>query len=120
MKKYYLVIIYILLIYKPSFGQAVPFLELQQSPLLFGAGQIGVSIPMSDPLGFYYNPSQLGYFSRDNNLSMLALPHKTKLLKYFAPNLNLSFNTYGMTAGYTLKINIICHYPSVLDIFIAE
>ncbi|MFZ0452861.1 MAG: hypothetical protein WAM24_03860, partial [Ignavibacteriaceae bacterium] len=72
-------------------------------PLLFGAGQIGVSIPMSDPLGFYYNPSQLGYFSRDNNLSMLALPHKTKLLKYFAPNLNLSFNTYGMTAGYNFK-----------------
>jgi hypothetical protein len=106
MKKYYLAVILILLLYKPSFSQgeaALPFLELQQSPLLLGAGQIGVSIPMSDPLGFYYNPSQLGYFSRENNFSMLALPQKTKWLKYFAPNLNLSFNTYGMTAGYNFN-----------------
>ena len=106
MKKYYLVIIFFFLLYKPSFSQgeaALPFLEIQQSPLLLGAGQIGVSIPMSDPLGFYYNPAQLGYFSRDNNFSMLALPQKTKWFKYFAPNLNLSFNTYGMTAGYNFK-----------------
>ena len=106
MKRYYLVGILFLLLYKPSFSQgeaALPFLELQQSPLLLGAGQIGVSIPMSDPLGFYYNPAQLGYFSRDNNFSMLALPQKTKWLKYFAPNIDLSFNTYGMTAGYNFN-----------------
>ena len=106
MKKYYLVVIFFLLLYKPSFSQgeaALPFLELQQSPLLLGAGQIGVSIPMSDPLGFYYNPAQLGFFSRENNFSMLALPQKTKWLKYFAPNLNLSFNTYGVTAGYNFN-----------------
>ncbi len=108
MKKYYLVIILFLLLYKSSFSQgeaALPFLELQQSPLLLGAGQIGVSIPMSDPLGFYYNPAQLGYFSRDNNLSMLTLPQKTKWLKYLAPNLDLSFNTFGLTAGYNFKKN---------------
>jgi hypothetical protein len=106
MKKYYLVIILFLLLYKPTFSQgeaALSFLELQQSPLLLGAGQIGVSIPMSDPLGFYYNPAQLGYFARDNNFSMLALPQKTKWFKYFAPDLDLSFNTYGMTAGYNFE-----------------
>ncbi len=108
MKKYYLIIIFFLLLYKPSYSQgeaAVPFLEFQQSPLLLGAGQIGVSIPMSDPLGFYYNPAQLGYFSRENNFSILTLPQKTRWFKYFSPGLNLSFRTFGMTAGYNFKNN---------------
>jgi hypothetical protein len=105
MKKYYLILCF-LLFSKPLFSQgeaAVPFLEVQQSPLLLGAGQIGVSIPMSDPLGFYYNPSQLGYFSRENNFSMLTLPQKTEWFQYFSPNLDLSFQTFGMTAGYNFK-----------------
>ncbi len=105
MKKYQLFLI-LSLICKLSFAQgeaAVPFLELQQSPLLLGAGQIGVSIPMSDPSGFYYNPGQLGYYSRENNFSFLTQPQKTRWFKYFG--LDLSFQTFGLTAGYNFKKN---------------
>ncbi len=108
MKKYYLALIFLLFI-KTLFGQgeaAVPFLELQQSPLLFGAGQIGVSVPMSDPLGFYYNPSQLGYFSRENSFSFLALSQKTKWLGNAFPGINLTFQTFGMTAGYNFHKDV--------------
>ena len=105
MKKYQLFLI-LSLICKLSFAQgeaAVPFLKLQQSPLLLGAGQIGVSIPMSDPSGFYFNPGQLGYYSRTNNLSFLTLPQKTRLLESLAPG--MSFQTFGLTAGYNFKRN---------------
>ena len=105
MKKYHLFLI-LSLICNLSFAQgeaAVPFLELQQSPLLQGAGQIGVSIPMSDPLGFYFNPAQLGYFSRENSFSVLALPQKVNWLENFFPG--LTFQTFGITAGYNFHNN---------------
>lgn len=105
MKKHFLTVTFFLLLIKPSLSQeeaAVPFLELQQSPLLQGAGQIGVSVPMTEPLGFYYNPAQLGYFSRKNNFSILTLPQKTRWFKYLGPP-NLSFQTLGMTASYNFK-----------------
>jgi hypothetical protein len=103
MKKGHLFII-LALTFKILFAQgeaAVPFLELQQSPLLHGAGQIGVSIPMSDPLGFYFNPAQLGYFSRENSFSILALPQKIKWLGDAFPGLTLQ--TFGITAGYNFR-----------------
>ena len=103
MKRYHLVLI-LSLICNLSFAQgeaAIPFLELQQSPLLQGAGQIGVSIPMSDPLGFYLNPAQLGYFSRENSFSVFALPQKVKWLGNFFPG--LTFQTFGITAGYNFR-----------------
>ena len=105
MKKYHLFLI-LSLICKLSFAQgeaAVPFLKLQQSPLLLGAGQIGVSIPMSEPLGFYFNPGQLGYYSRENNFSFITQPQKTEWLKNLASG--LSFQTFGLTAGYNFKKN---------------
>ncbi len=118
MKKYYLIVIFLLLLNKSFFCQgeaAVPFLELQQSLLLQGAGQIGVSIPMSEPLGFYFNPAQLGYFSRVNNFSLLTLPQKTSWLGDAS---NLSFQTFGITAGYNFKRKMIYLYQLVPDIFI--
>jgi hypothetical protein len=41
--------------------------NIQQSPVLAGAGQIGVSIPTKDVLGFYFNPAILGYTSKENH-----------------------------------------------------
>jgi hypothetical protein len=104
MKRYYWILSFFLLL-KPAFGQgeaAMQILEFQQSPLLQGAGQIGVSIPMSDPAGFYFNPAQLGYFSRENNFSILTLPQKTNWGGNLFQN-RISFQTFGMTAGYNFK-----------------
>lgn len=84
----------------PIYGQgeaAVPFLALQQSPLLIGAGQIGAAIPMQEPAGFYYNPAQLGYFSRKNNLAVSFLPNKTV---WMPRAFDISFQTFCATVGY--------------------
>jgi len=103
MTKYFSFLLLLFFI-KPAYGQgeaAVPFLVLQQSPLLHGAGQIGTAIPMKDASGFYYNPAQLGYFSQENNLSLFFMPQKTKWLgNYF---LDLSFQSFGIAVGYNFK-----------------
>lgn len=99
-KKYYLIVLVLILI-RPIFSQgesAVPFLVLQQSPLLQGAGQIGAAIPMKDALGFYYNPAQLGYFSHENNLSISFMPQKTQWL---FPE--WKFQSFGISAGYNFN-----------------
>lgn len=49
---------------------AVPFLVLQQSPLLHGAGQIGTAVKTKDASGFYYNPAQLGNLQGGSSLSL--------------------------------------------------
>lgn len=105
MKKYFLMLLLLLLI-KPTNGQgeaALPFLYFQQSPLLIGAGQIGAAIPMKDATGFYYNPAQLGYFSHENNLSIFFMPQETKLYPDF--KLDLTFRSFGLSAGYNFKKN---------------
>ncbi|MFH0734976.1 MAG: hypothetical protein V1773_10595 [bacterium] len=76
-------------------------LLLQQSPLLQGAGSIGAAIPMEDASGFYYNPAQLGYFSRENNFSVSVLPQKTRWIPRF--NFDLNFSSYSIAAGYNFK-----------------
>lgn len=96
----------LLLFYTNVFGQgeaAVPFLILQQSTLFTGAGQIGAAIPMHDPTGFYYNPAQLGYFSRKNNLAFSFMPGKNKWMPNFG--MDYSFQSYGAAAGYNFGKN---------------
>jgi hypothetical protein len=83
---------------------AVPFLTLDQSPLFNGAARIGTAVPMQDPTGFYYNPAQLGYYSLDNNFSVLFMPDKTVLLNV-VPNDVVTSNSYAVTAGYNFKTN---------------
>jgi hypothetical protein len=102
LKKYFLFVISIMFI-SPAYGQsAVQFLTLQQSPLLLGAGQIGAAIPVKDGSGYYFNPAQLGYFSRENNLSVFFQPQKIDLV----PELeNTTFQSYGLALGYDFKNN---------------
>lgn len=103
MKKYYLLFI-LNIFYSFAFAQdfnpvqsyALPSLTLQQSPLLSGAGQIGTAIPMEDAIGFYYNPAQLGYFSRTNSLSAFFMPQKLSLSNY-SPD--VTFQTSSVTVG---------------------
>lgn len=102
--KFYYSILFILICYSTNLAQyqtTVPFLLNQQSPLLYGAGDIGVSIPTHDPAGFYYNPAQLGYYSRINNLSAFFMPDKMNLYQSFGTSTTSS--SYGITLGYNFK-----------------
>jgi len=97
MKTFKLVLIMIS-IYLRVFAQgeaAVPFLTLQQSPELWGAGQIGAAIPNNQISGFYFNPANLGYKAQNNFIGAYFLTNKTEWFN-FAP---MNFNTYGFSAG---------------------
>ncbi len=77
------------------------FTTLQQSPLLLGAGQIGVSFPNDDVLGYYFNPAILGYSARNNHSSISFMPDKTIWAGYNYGK--TTFHTYGLNLGYNLK-----------------
>ena len=81
-------------------NSAVPFLTLQPSPLFEGTGRIGAAVPSQDALGFYYNPAQLGYFSRENNLGFSMLP-KADWVSNLMPGVTLQ--SYGIAAGYNFN-----------------
>jgi len=101
MKKIVLAVM-VLFSYNPIFGQggtAVPFLLLQQSVSLDGAGQIGAAIPTNDPAGFYLNPANLGYAAQNNHVSTFFMPAKTK----WGVFPNITFSTYGFNIGYNLQ-----------------
>jgi hypothetical protein len=64
---------------------------------MLGAGQIGVAVPTNDALGYYFNPAILGYWARENNVSLFFMPEKAdwaKMGKY-------KFNNYGINLGYS-------------------
>jgi len=104
MAKKYCSLLLLLILVKPIDGQTVmSTMYLQPSPLFIGAGNIGTASPMQDATGFYYNPAQLGYFSRENNLSISYMPQKTEWLKNILPN--LSTLSFGLSAGYNFKRN---------------
>ena len=81
----------------------VPFLINQQSPLLYGAGDIGVSYPMRDPAGFYYNPALLGNYSSNYNLSIFYMPAAMNL--YDGYGTKAISSSYGFSAGYNFNSN---------------
>jgi hypothetical protein len=100
MKKYR-AYLFLLLITGTIYAQGqgtVAFLEMQQSPLMFGAGWIGAAIPNTNADGFYLNPAQLGNFSRVNNFSLFFMPEKTSWM----PNIVCSTtdNSYSTALGY--------------------
>lgn len=96
------IIILVLLISFKNFCQdgALPFTTIQQSVFLLGAGQIGTALPNDDVLGFYFNPSMLGYSSRLNHASFSVMPTKTKWGQ-ISPDIN--FHNYGINLGYNLE-----------------
>ncbi len=78
---------------------ALPFLYSQQSPLYLGAGNIGVSNPIDEQSGFYYNPSLLGYTSKVNHASFFSIPKQDFNSYYLTP----TFSNYGFNLGYNLE-----------------
>jgi hypothetical protein len=111
MKKY--LILFLIIFSKVYFAQsetsliqtALPTLGYQISPLLTGAGSIGAAIPMEDAVGFYYNPAQLGYFSRKNSISGFFMPQSTDLYpgRNYYSNDNVTSKTSSVTLGYNYE-----------------
>lgn len=58
---------------------AVWFLNFPVSPSQNAMGYTGTSLPIYDPYGFLLNPAQLGYTSKQNNLSLMIYPSDVKL-----------------------------------------
>jgi len=86
----------------PQAQSALPFLSVQQSPFLQGAGQTGVAIVSNDPLGFYYNPAILGFTAKSNHISFLFLPEKVEWIGLD----NIKVNSYGSNLGYNFEKSI--------------
>ncbi len=81
-------------------GEAsLPFLLTPVSPVHISMGLTGTSIPMDDPYGFLFNPAQLGFTGRTNNLSLVFYPFEINWR-----NLNLvDINGIALNAGYNFK-----------------
>ncbi len=97
-----LTLLFVISIGKNNFAQgeaAVPFLLLQPSPSLAAMGQTGTALPTDDPFAFVWNPAQLGYTSRHNNLSFIFYPSKVDWLKLQ----ELELKGVAFNAGYNLK-----------------
>jgi hypothetical protein len=77
-------------------GTALPFLDYPVSPSLNGMGAVGTALPTDDPFGFLYNPAQLGYTSRENNLSFSIYPSSVD----FSPGISSDVNAYAFNLGY--------------------
>lgn len=55
---------------------AVPYLRMTLSPSQSAMALTGASLPTDDPYGFLYNPAQLGFTSKTNNLTFVFYPSK--------------------------------------------
>ena len=80
---------------------AVPFLLLQPSPSLSAMGQTGTALPTKDPFGFVWNPAQLGYTSRHNNLTFTFYPSDIDWIP--ALNAKLKLKGLAFNAGYNFR-----------------
>jgi hypothetical protein len=78
---------------------AIPFMMYQPSPEFQGSGSIGVAKPAENPMGFYTNPAQLGYYSTKNRMSVLTMP-KTK---DFMGLSGINLKSHLMSAGFDLE-----------------
>jgi hypothetical protein len=99
----YRVYLLLLLLTGTVYAQRVYFLEMQQSPLLLGAGWIGAAVPNTNADGFYFNPAQLGNFSRVNNFSLFFLPNKSNWGRNDYSK--TTFNSFAVALGYNFNKN---------------
>lgn len=82
---------------------ALPFMAMQKSPMLYGAGQIGAAVPVTTADGFYLNPAQLGNFSRVNNFSVFFMPQKAEWMPKAVSDVKM--NSFSVAAGYNFANN---------------
>jgi hypothetical protein len=103
MKRYFSILLLLILI-KPLLGQgsgALLYMTFPQSPVSAGAGWIGAAVPIKDASGFYYNPANLGFFSKENDLSLFIMPQKTDWLPKITSNITLE--SFSAAAGYNFQ-----------------
>jgi len=95
----------IFLLFAKSFAQGevvMPFLLIHPSPRLNGMAGAFTALPTSDPFGHYFNPSQLGNFSRENNISYsFHTPTMRWLPSFNFPDLYL--DSKALSIGYNFK-----------------
>lgn len=81
---------------------AVPFLLTHPSPNLNGMAGAFTALPTDDPFGQYYNPAQLGNFSRSKNLSIEFYPVKTHWLPEYTFS-DLAYHSTAFSFGYNFE-----------------
>ncbi len=86
----------------PQGEAAIPFLMLPVSPSSMAMGGTGTAIPNDDPLAVLYNPAQLGFSSRTNNLSFIFYPSKVDWLGFD----EFEINSFAINMGYNLEDEI--------------
>ncbi len=77
------------------------FLRIHPSPEVNSRGEAGVALPTTDPLGFFYNPAQIGYASQQTNLAFQFYPGAVDWLPRFK-FYDLTYNSLAFNAGYNL------------------
>ena len=81
---------------------AVPFLLISPSPTVGGSVGGNAVLPIDDTFGFFYNPAQLGNFSKEYNFSTQFYPEKIDWFPEYNW-LDLTFDSYAFNAGTILK-----------------
>ncbi|KAA3609977.1 MAG: hypothetical protein D8M58_07955 [Calditrichaeota bacterium] len=81
---------------------AVPFVQIGPSPGLGAYMGANTVLPSDDTFGFYYNPAQLGVFSRDNNFSTQFYPQKMNWLPGFDFD-DLYLQSQAFAGGYIFE-----------------
>jgi hypothetical protein len=75
---------------------AIPSLFLPVSAQTFALGWSGVSFPHNDALGFYHNPSLLGYSAKTNNFSAQFYTNEVNWLNFY----QITLDAWGLSLGY--------------------
>ena len=82
--------------------EAMSFLLIHPSPDLNGMAGAFTALPANDAFGFYFNPAQLGNFSRESNFSYHFYDGNVDWLPEFT-NADLTFRSMAISAGYNFK-----------------
>ena len=80
---------------------AVPFIMINPSSRLNGMAGAFTALPTNDVYGQYYNPAQLGNFSRDNNLSWQFYNNSNWFHRFSYTE--LKYSSTAAAAGYNFK-----------------
>ncbi len=107
-KQIYLLLLIFVPFIKTGFAQgetAMVFLRIHPSPDLNAMAGAFTALPTDDAFGFYYNPAQLGHFSKERNLSYHFYDGNVDWLPQFTYS-DLTFRSTAVSAGYNFrKIN---------------
>lgn len=80
---------------------AVPFLLIQPSPHLNGMAGAYSALATSDPFGQYFNPAQLAYFGKKNNIAFQFFTRRTPFQSSIIKNNEVFLVSSAFSAGFT-------------------